>query len=310
VSEEQQPVGPLRRLLYLKKIPTLSGLPASELVAVAERSVERFHPKGSVIMPEGEPARAVYFVMSGQLEVTRKGQPFGPVGPGEGVGGLTLFARDPHAPLVRAATDALVLEIDAETVIEVLEDRFPILHHLMRNLCRQLVELIARLRLDPLVGNATPPLPEVDRELDLVERIFYLRQMVVFENASISALAELSRAMTQVAFRPGTVLWEEGEPSGGIYVLLSGRVRATSPRGLDFRLGAGFPLGALDSVGELPRWYRAEAETPLVALQGNVQVMLDVFEDNFEMARDYLAVLAGAMIRIMESTAARGATGP
>jgi hypothetical protein len=35
-------------------------------------------------------------------------------------------------------------------------------------------------------------------------------------------------------------------------------------------------------------------------------VLVDVFEDNFEMAMDYLAVLAQSTLRILDGAAARG----
>ena len=58
-------------------------------------------------------------------------------------------------------------------------------------------------------------------------------------------------------------------------------------------------------MGEAPRFYDAVVETPLVALQGNAEALVDVFEDNFEMTMDYLQVLAQGMLEILESNAAR-----
>ena len=59
----------------------------------------------------------------------------------------------------------------------------------------------------------------------------------------------------------------------------------------------------------MPRWYEAVAETPVVALQGHMGVLVDVFEDNFAMAMDYLAVIAQSTLRILDWTAARGEEG-
>jgi CRP-like cAMP-binding protein len=221
------------------------------------------------------------------------------------VGGLGLFARDPEGAQVTAASDTLALELDADTVLELFEDRFPILHHVLRDTSRQIIDLFVRLRLDPAAGVADCRLPaDPDRELDIVERIFFLRNMQVFQRASINALAEVSRAMNQVRFEPGVMLWREGELAPGIYLILSGTVRASSEtRGLLFRPGPGFPLGAHEAVAEVPRWYDAVTETRLVALQGNAESLIDVFEDNFEMAMDYLAVLSQHLLEILESRA-------
>jgi len=308
MPERGQFVAPLQRLLYLKRLPTLSTLPAAELSAIAEQAQERFFPAGSVLLREGEPVGAVYFVVEGALAVHRRGRLVGRLGPGVGVGGVGLFARDPEGARVTAEADTFALELDADTVLEVLEDRFPILHHILRDTSRQLIDLIVRHGLDPVRG-----FPDCDfnvdpsAELDLVERIFFLRRTVPFQRASINALAELSRSMAQVRFEPGVTLWREGETGPGIYLVLCGRVRAASEaRGLLFHPGSGFPLGALEAVAEEPRWYDAVTETRVVALQGSAEILVDVFEDNFEMAMDYLAVVAQGMLEILEATAGEG----
>jgi hypothetical protein len=59
-------------------------------------------------------------------------------------------------------------------------------------------------------------------------------------------------------------------------------------------------LGSLDAVAEVPRWFTAVTETPVVALHANMQYLIDVFEDNFAMAMDYLAVLARWLLEILD----------
>ena len=309
MPESPRLVAPLQRVLYLKRLPALSTLPGSELAAIAEHFQERFFSAGSVLLKEGRAVSAVYFVIEGALDVHRHGRFVGRVGPGAGVGGLGLFARDPEGARVTAASDTLALELDADTLLEVFEDRFPILHHVLRDTSRQIIDLLVRLRLDPAARMPDCALPgDPDHELDIVERIFFLRQMQVFQRASINALAELTRSMNQVRFEPGVALWREGEPAPGLYLILSGTVRASSEAALVlFRPGPGFPLGAHEAVAEVPRWYDAVTETRLSALQGNAEALIDVFEDNFEMAMDYLAVLSQGLLEILESRPAQEA---
>jgi CRP-like cAMP-binding protein len=126
--------------------------------------------------------------------------------------------------------------------------------------------------------------------------------MAVFERASINALAELSRQATQVRFPPGTTLWHEGDAAPGMFLVVSGTVLATSEgRGLRFRFGPGSAVGAVEATADLSRFYDAVTETEVVALQGSSEALIDVFEDNFEMAMDYLAVLARFMLRVLEA---------
>ena len=52
--------------------------------------------------------------------------------------------------------------------------------------------------------------------------------------------------------------------------------------------------------------YDAVTETRLVALQGSVESLIDVFEDNSEMAMQYLQVMAQAILDILESRSSPG----
>jgi CRP-like cAMP-binding protein len=194
-----------------------------------------------------------------------------------------------------AEADTLTLEIDADAIAEVLEDRFQIVQYLLREVSRRALELLRQNRLDPSRFFPEPPagLPG-GGELDLVDRLLLLRRMPVFERSSITTLAELARSMANVRFEAGTLLWHEGEPSQVIVLVTSGRVQMTGSGGVSFEAGPGFPLGALEAVAQIQRWYDARALTPLVALQMQTDVLVDLFEDNFEMAMDYLALIARA----------------
>jgi CRP-like cAMP-binding protein len=298
-------------MLYLKRAPILAGLAGSDVAVIADAAAERFFPKGAVVLREGEPVGSVHFVVQGTLAIFRRGARVGRVRPGAAVGGLAIFARDPFGSLVVADEDTLTLELDADAVAEVLEDHFPILNHILREMSRQAIDLVTRFRLDPRAG-----IPELrlgspePGDIDLVHRIFFLRRMAVFRRSSITALAEMARAMAQVRFEPGTVLWREGEPAPGIFLVRSGWLRASGSSGVSFRPGPGFPLGALEAVGEMPRWYDAVCETPVVALQGHMGVLVDAFEDHFGMAMDYLAAIALSTLRILDWAASRGEEPP
>ena len=299
-------VGMVERILYLKKLPALAGLPTADLAAIAELQVERSVRAGEVLLKAGEESRGVYFVLEGAVDCHRRGRFVGRVGPGGGLGGLVLFAQDRDGVEAVAATDGRVLELDGESLLDVFEDRFRVLHHVLRGTCRQLLDLVIRSRAKPfqsLASVAPPKYPTREaKDLDLVERIFFLRSIVPFQRSSINALAELSRTTTQVRFPAGTVLWKAGEVGSTAYLILEGTVAGrVAESGVTFSTGPGAPLGASEMMAELPRWYDATAETVVVALQGSTEALLDVFEDNYEMARDYLALWARAVLTIIES---------
>jgi CRP-like cAMP-binding protein len=305
LDHEQRISGPVERMLYLKRLPIVSGLSGAQLALVAEQMGERFFKKGSVMVREGEPPGALYFPLEGRVHITRGGRLLGHAGPGLAVAPFHLLSRDEQGVGAVAETDTLALELPTERLVEIFDDNFAILHHVIREVSRQIVEHVIKVPASvTLLAAQAEDAPTPPRELDLVERIFFLRRSPVFTRASISALAQLSRGFTEVRVPAGTRLWREGEATGWASLIVSGHVRCTSSRGHAFRPGPGTPLGALDAVAEVPRWFDAVTETPVIALQGNMQTLFDVFEDNFDMAMDYLAVMAHWLLVILDRSLA------
>jgi len=305
LGHEQRISGSVERVLLLKRLPMVSTLSGPQLAFVAEQIGERFFPKGSVLLREGEAPGALYFPVEGRIHLTSRGRVIGHAGPGRAVGPFHVLARDERGLGAVAETDTVALELSAETLFEIFDEQFAILQHVLREVSRQIVEHVVRFP-DAVVfltpsteGPPTPP-----RELDLVERIFLLRKSPVFLNPSISALGQLARGLTEVRMPPGTRLWREGDTTGWGSMIVSGSIRCTSSRGHDFVAGPGIALGALDAVAEVPRWFDAVTETPVVALQANMQYLIDVFEDNFAMAIDYMAVQARWLLEILDRSLA------
>ncbi len=161
-------------------------------------------------------------------------------------------------------------ELDADALVEVFEDHFSILRHVLSQVSAQLIELQKRhpdQRLEP--PSRSTPLVPASRDLDLVERIFLLRQAAPFRRSSINALAELSRGLTEARFESGVRLWREGDAGGWMLLVVNGAVAGHSAgRGQRFLFGPGSPLGVLEGFSRCPRLLDAVTETRVVALQG------------------------------------------
>lgn len=302
---EARTIGHVERILSLHKIPVIGTLPAAELALIAEIARECFFPRGGVLFREGEPVEGVHVVVEGAVHVSRKGRLVGHSGPGSAVGGIGVLARDEEGIEAVADADTLTLEIAADALFELMEDQFSVFHHVLREVCLQMISVVSRF---PAAIEQLPPVVPVARErrlrdLDLVGRIMFLRQSEFFARASINALAELSRGMAEVRFDAGQTVWTVGEPSGWVLVILDGYLSCTTAAGYRFRVGPGTPPGGLEATAEAPRWYTGVAETPVFALHGRMEWVLDLFEDNFEMGMDYLAVLAKRLLELMERVA-------
>lgn len=301
LGHEQRISGSVERVLLLKRLPMVSTLTGPQLALVAEQIGERFFPRGSVLLREGEAPGALYFPVEGRIHLTSRGRVIGHAGPGLAVGPFHVLARDDRGLGAVAETDTVALELSSDTLFEIFDEHFPIYQHVLREVSRQIVEHVVKFPESVfLLSPSTEGPPTPPRELDLVERIFLLRKSPVFLRAGISALGQLARGLTEVRMPAGTRLWQEGEATGWGSMIVNGSIRCTSSRGHDFVAGPGVVLGSLDAVAEVPRWFEAVTETPVVALQANMQYLIDVFEDNFSMALDYLAVQARWLLEILD----------
>ena len=270
---------------------------------IAEATRERFFPKGSVLLREGEPVEAIHYVVEGRVRASLKGRDLGIAGPAASLGALGVITRDEHGFEAVAETDVLALEQDIDVVFEILEDNFPILRYVLQDFCRQIINSVVHGPVEPLPPPRAEWSPPGRDDLDLVDRIFILRRSPPFARCSLNALAELARAMVDVRFEPGVSLWRVGEPSRNLLLLVGGTVRCTPAGRPSFLAGPGWPLGALEAIGGTSHWYEPVTESPVVALSGDVEVLFDVLEDNFDMAMDYLAAMGRGWLRSMERIA-------
>jgi CRP-like cAMP-binding protein len=303
VPERTAVIGTIERVLYFKKLPVFSRLPTEALAALAESSRERSFKKGAVIQTEGEPVTRIQLVVDGHIRASRGGVPVAGAGPGAPMGALALLARDAQGYLGIADVDTFTLEIESEALLEASEDHFVIVHQLLQYLSRWVIAIEQQMGPQGPTSASPSAVRFKGGELDLVERIFFLRQMSPFAQSSINALAELSRGLTEVHFDASVPLWVEGDASPYVLLIVDGTIACTSRQhGHHFSMGRGHAVGVMEAMAELPRWFDATTETPVVALHGALEGLIDVFEDNFEMGMNFVALLARGILSFLDRT--------
>jgi CRP-like cAMP-binding protein len=120
--------------------------------------------------------------------------------------------------------------------------------------------------------------------------------MNTFTRASVNAIASMAQHMTEVRYAPGESIWKIGDPVLENLLMVRGSIVCKDNEGRTFRYGAGFAVGGLEAFAGAPRWYDAVADTPIVALRVRHDELFDMFEDNHEMAFDFLAMLAADLL--------------
>lgn len=294
-----QYVSPFERALYLKRVAPLNDLTPDHLAVVAQQAEERWYTRGAVIQARSDPVRSFHIVVAGRVHAQGGEHGDEMLGPEKTLGLLSLFARAAEGLEAVADFETRTLEIHSDDLDEVLEDHFSILYNEIRDIaCRSL-----RARMDIETGTHLEPRQRLKRpparELDLVERLQLLRSGPIFRNANMDALLGLANRLKEARFVAGETLWEADDASGYMYAIVDGRVRCTLPDGRWFTAGTGYPLGNLESQCGASRWYRAVTETPVVALRSSTDEFIDMLEDHFETAREFLAAMASGLIQLL-----------
>lgn len=300
-------VGPIDRILYMKSLPTLQGMGLRETAQVARHAREMTFRQGETILDAESELRTVHIVVSGIVRVTRRGVRLLDCGPTDNIGLLAALARDRAGLEAVAETDLVTLAIEFEALLDLFEENFQLLQNTIRNLA-----VFQRAMLEHVVdGSVRRPWFEFGphrqgRSIDLVQRLLLLRQGGVFRRIGLEALALMASGMEEQVWPEGHVFWERGDPSGQLFVIVSGEVECElDARYGSFRAGLGYPLGNLETLGQSPRWYRPVALTPVVTLRGNHETFFDVLEDDFDVALDFIAAMAAGALDTLEQLSGR-----
>ena len=292
-------VGPL---LHLRTLSALDGLAPAYLTALAQETEEVLLPRGMPLLTRGSPAQELHVIVDGGVTLRRAGR-ITSAGPGDVVGFLELLSQDASETEAAVDVDTVALKLDGDGLREACERHFAILDSLISSIARQITQDPVALR--ALVqGDGPEGGTPVRGELDRVGRMVALHRSPAFPSASMDALAELAGNLREVRFQAGDPLWPVGEPADGFYLVCDGLVRYTnSAAGWSVDVGPGGVPG-LPATLARTRWVvAASAVTGVVALRVDTEPFLDVLEDHFHMAFQFLGRLARCVLGVQDPTA-------
>jgi CRP-like cAMP-binding protein len=294
MRREPQRIGPQERLLLLKSLPIAEGLPAEGFVPLAQHAVERRFRAGATVVHKGASLSALFLVVEGRLEVDGSDGSAVPIGRGDLTGALEVMAHEPSAATIRAAADTLVLEIPADTLFDVYEDHFGIFMAAVRNIAEALLAGDAALTgLD--TGDPCGVEPAHDPD-DLVQRLLWLRANTVFKRSRLGSLVRFAAELETVTAAPGVRLWSRGDHASWMVFLARGKITCTFDNAPPVVEGPGLYIGALEPLAQRPRRFDADVSEAVVGLRLGVERFTDLLEEDFGLAKDLLADLAGRLL--------------
>lgn len=139
----------------LKQLPICRGLTTAEVELFATIAEEIALSKGDVLFEEGAPGDAVYFVLKGHIEVTKKdrgGRPqqLARIGEGSVLGEMSLAGGDAvRSASATALTDVSLVKVRAQLFSRLLAEEqlaaYKIVHNLAQVMSRRLLLMNEKL---------------------------------------------------------------------------------------------------------------------------------------------------------------------
>lgn len=105
----------------LENISLLAQLTMAELMIVGEALTTETHPKGAVVVKEGDASEAMYIIVSGTLEVRRGDKPLAFLDAGSHFGEMALLNNAPRSATVKASTNCRLLALRRDRLVNLVQ---------------------------------------------------------------------------------------------------------------------------------------------------------------------------------------------
>jgi len=133
---------------FLKSIPYFSGLSLAELESIKKLTFERTAVRGEIILFEGEPANALYFVVSGVVKVFKtsadgKEQILYLRRPDESFNDVSVFCSEPNLASAEAMGPAVLYGIEKKNLEAALRDYPQIAWNVIQVLAQRVEHLVS-----------------------------------------------------------------------------------------------------------------------------------------------------------------------
>ena len=123
--------------------------------------------------------------------------------------------------------------------------------------------------------------------------------MDIFEHATVEQLGRIAGLTEEVHFKPGEIIFEEGQPGDAFYLLLSGKVFIERNGNTLREMKEKEAFGTLEVLDFHPRAVTAKAVDHVRALKLNGQEFHDLLSLDIEMVEAVFRMLCGLVRRIL-----------
>jgi CRP-like cAMP-binding protein len=289
-----------RRILDLRSLPIFRDAPAPVVNGAAALLRDVTFSTNECIQARDTPVDRVLFLQRGTVKVAHPEKKEILIEPPAQLGLFYALAGTPARVNVTAKTEVRALALESSDMVDLFEDQFSLLRSTLRETARvALKETRQRLAIPFEFARTHWKKTDQESKLDLVDRLFFLREMLPFPGASIDALASVARQMQSRRVKAGETIWRQGDPALDMLVIASGEVQAKSETETLVH-SAGGPLGGLEVFAQAPRWYDLTATTDALVLTTSNEAFLDMIEEHTEMGSELIASLARTVLTLRQ----------
>ncbi len=290
-----------RRILDLRSLPIFRDAPAPVVNGAATLLRDITFSADECIQARDTVVDRVLFLRRGTVEVAQPEKKI-EIEPPAQLGLFYALAGTPARVNVTAKTEVSALALESRDMVDLFEDQFPLLRSTLRETARVALKE-SRARLAIPFEFARSHWKQTDREpkLDLVDRLFFLREMLPFPDASIDALASVARQMQSRRFKAGETIWRQGDAALDMFLIAYGQVEARSETETLVHSEGG-PLGGLEVFAQAPRWYDLTAKNDVLVLTTSNEAFLDMVEEHTEMGSELIAALARTVLLLRQGS--------
>jgi HEAT repeat protein len=158
------------------------------------------------------------------------------------------------------------------------------------------------------VGPGAVELEGEDMAENLVERLFLLEHVDLFEGLATDDLSAIASIATELTLAPGAFLYKEGENGTQLYVIIEGDVDLTREGRHVMKLRAGESAGQVSFLDRGPRpvTARVVGQQPARFLVVERDVFMDLLADRPGLMHAFFGVLAARLRTLIERDASYG----
>lgn len=294
------------RLLLLRGVPVFKSMKTSELAPLAVSMSSAKFEKGDLLLREGEPPRSLHLLVTGSVTMRRRGHTIRTLAAPGAVGFLSVLARTAGGTDAIADMHTETFEVRSDVIEEMFEDYFSVYLETLHWIAERLVQTnlesppeahapVETTWLGPLVGT---------HELGIVERIFLLRRSKGFNKSNVNSIARFARRMKEVRVVAGETVWRPGDRADDTVFVIDGELEQRWNHGQMVQpVGRGISLGGAEAIAGFPRWNELVAKEDAVLLRGSKEALIDMLEDDFEVALQFMSTMATRLLELWDRKA-------